>query len=117
MNTQTGSDSNIVVWSSTEYGAGDSLGRESYTGDGTSQSASLVPGQITSPVPGQYTSIGSGHDFACSVRSGRKSCQGDIINKVPELVFQDNENANQNMLCGTRNVIKKNAAKPSMSVD
>ena len=47
----------------------------------------------------KYTSMGSGHDFACSVRSGRKSCQGDIINKVPKIVFKDNENANQNMLC------------------
>ena len=86
MNTQTGSKSNIVVQSSTEDSAEDSRSRESSTGDGASQSASLVPGQITSPVPGQYNNMGSGHDFACSVRSGRKSCQGDIASKVPELV-------------------------------
>ena len=50
-----------------------------------------------------YTSRWSGHDFACSVRSGRKNCQSAIINRVPELVFLDN-------------VLDKSAAKPSMSV-
>ena len=60
INMLTGSESNIILESS--------------------QSTSLAPGRLTSPVPGQSANMGSGHGSVCSDRSGRKNCQGGIIN-------------------------------------
>jgi hypothetical protein len=98
INVLTGSESNNIVESN--------------------QSTSLAPGRLTSPVPGQSANMRSGHGSVCSDRSGRKNCQGGIINRVPELMLQmKNKNTNQSVLCGENSMLKKHEADASMSVD
>ena len=59
----------------------------------------------------------SGHGSVCSDRSGRKNCQGGIINRVPELMLQmKNKNTNQSVLCGENSLLEKHEADASMSV-